>query len=192
MKFFILNSLCISGKLNLFSLIYTLFDTTILPNLKHFLENVLNPSNGVKFHATFPVCYTYIGEFDKIKHIKTCQICRSKFDISNTRATQIFLTADLLKIHEDHYEYVVKNRVSTENVIEDVYDGNRQFQRSLSESDRQSYVSAVLNTDGAPIFKTLKTSIWPIFLKINELPRQEWMKKLVTLVHGLTNINRKF
>ena len=30
-------------------------------------------------------------------------------------------------------------------------------------------ISFVLNTDGVPIFKSSKTSIWPIYLMINEL-----------------------
>lgn len=48
--------------------------------------------------------------------------------------------------------------------------------RSLSNDDgilhqnNENNISFTLNTDGVPIFKSSKTSIWPIFLMVNELP----------------------
>lgn len=61
-----------------------------------------------------------------------------------------------------------------ENNIEDVYDCENYKllfgeKKALNENN-ESHLSFIFNTDGIPIFKSSKTSIWPIFLMINELP----------------------
>ena len=57
--------------------------------------------------------------------------------------------------------------------IEDIYDGN-VYKNMLFRSDPmhadQNNVSFTMNTDGVPVFKSSQTSVWPIFLSINELP----------------------
>ena len=37
-------------------------------------------------------------------------------------------------------------------------------------NERQNFVTATFNTDGSPVFKSSKFSIWPIQLVINEMP----------------------
>ena len=66
--------------------------------------------------------------------------------------------------------------------IEDIYDG--EHYRNLSANNRplsakyHNNISFVLNTDGVPIFKSSKTSIWPIYLMINELPYKEYSLRI--------------
>jgi hypothetical protein len=65
--------------------------------------------------------------------------------------------------------------------FEDIYDGllykklmePGQF---LHESNNYSYN---FNTDGVPIFKSSKSSVWPIYMQVNELPPGERIKTLV-------------
>ena len=40
-------------------------------------------------------------------------------------------------------------------------------------------ISFLINTDGVPVFKSSKVSIWPLYLIINELPygKREWQRK---------------
>ena len=70
-----------------------------------------------------------------------------------------------------HRSHRVKKK---ENNIEDVYDCENyktQFgMKSALNENNESHLSFIFNTDGIPIFKSSKTSIWPIFLMINELP----------------------
>lgn len=70
-------------------------------------------------------------------------------------------------MHENHYDYVVKERIHEKDHISDIYDDNwyRKFVNSLPKTDKNSYVTCVLNTDGAPIYKSSKYSVWPFFLK---------------------------
>lgn len=40
-------------------------------------------------------------------------------------------------------------------------------------------ISVTLNADGAPVFKSSATSIWPIQLSVNEIPAKDRMNNLV-------------
>ena len=97
----------------------------------------------------------------------------------------------MITIYKDHYEYVLKERTQEPNLLHDVYDGKeyKKFVNSLSEQERLNYVSAIFNTDGAAKFKCSRYSIWPIYLMLKELPKQERMSKLITC--GLWFNNQK-
>lgn len=53
--------------------------------------------------------------------------------------------------------------------IEDIYDGKHymKFDDVLSDPHNMSFL---WNTDGVPLFKSSKTSMWPLYFVINELP----------------------
>ena len=53
--------------------------------------------------------------------------------------------------------------------IEDVYDGSRYVEMQNYLSDPNN-ISFQVNTDGVALFKSSNRSIWPIYLRINELP----------------------
>ncbi|XP_066912244.1 uncharacterized protein [Clytia hemisphaerica] len=46
-------------------------------------------------------------------------------------------------------------------------------------------ISFMWNTDGVPLFKSIKSSIWPVFYTINELPYEDRRKKENILISGL-------
>ena len=58
------------------------------------------------------------------------------------------------------------------NLCDTLTDGilYKKFIRSFPENERQNIVTATFNTEGSPVFKSSKFSIWPIQLIINELP----------------------
>lgn len=76
-----------------------------------------------------------------------------------------------------------------ENNIEDIYDGS--IYRSMSSDNGPlsgSYpynLSFTLNTDGIPVFKSSKLSIWPMYLMINELPFKQRKKSENMILCGL-------
>ncbi|XP_056001339.1 uncharacterized protein LOC125654602 isoform X1 [Ostrea edulis] len=76
-----------------------------------------------------------------------------------------------------------------ENNIEDVYDCENYKvlfgeKKTLNENN-ESHLSFIFNTDGIPIFKSSKTSIWPIFLMVNELPYRMRKSRENMLMCGL-------
>ena len=68
-----------------------------------------------------------------------------------------------------------EKRTSDTSTLRDIYDGTEYCQLSkrggfLCPTTNPANISFVLNTDGVSLFKSSETSIWPIFLVINELP----------------------
>lgn len=78
------------------------------------------------------------------------------------------------------------NRERTENVLGDIYDGAlyRQHWDSGFLKDSRN-ISFVYNTDGVPIFKSSKYSLWPLFLAINELPYSHRFRRDNMLLAGV-------
>ncbi|CAG5102832.1 Protein of unknown function, partial [Cotesia congregata] len=62
--------------------------------------------------------------------------------------------------------------------INDVYDGYlyKNLARDGYLSNRNN-ISFIWYTDGVPVFKSSRISIWPLYLTINELPIKEWSKR---------------
>lgn len=70
--------------------------------------------------------------------------------------------------------------------IEDIYDG--RLYRSLARKGILSSgnnISFIFNTDGVPVFKSSKVSIWPLYLIINELPHHKRFAKENMLFAGM-------
>ena len=53
--------------------------------------------------------------------------------------------------------------------IQDVTDGLQYIKHKQFLSE-PAHMSLLLNTDGVSLFRSLSTSLWPIWLAINELP----------------------
>ena len=75
-----------------------------------------------------------------------------------------------------------KNR----NNVEDIYDG-LLYKKLASEGILSSpdNLSFLMNTDGVPVFKSSKVSIWPLYLIINELPYHKRMANENMIFAGL-------
>ena len=63
-------------------------------------------------------------------------------------------------------------RKSTPDILEDVYDG-AQYKLHQDFLSIPCNVSLICNTDGVAIFRSSTTSLWPVWLAINELPKNE-------------------
>ena len=79
-----------------------------------------------------------------------------------------------------------------QNVISDVYDGilysewvNNGFLADIRN------ISFSLYTDGVPVFKSTKISMWPVYLTINEMPFKDRKKRENTLLLGYWYGNKK-
>ena len=63
------------------------------------------------------------------------------------------------------------SRNHCEGVMQDIYDG-REYQKHAEFLSNKAHVSLTMNTDGVAIFKSSKTGVWPVWLVINELPKE--------------------
>ena len=68
--------------------------------------------------------------------------------------------------------------------IEDIYDGVNYQKHFINKGflSKKQNISFIWNTDGIPIFKSSKFTIWPLYLAINELPPQKrWCSNNIIL-----------
>lgn len=74
-----------------------------------------------------------------------------------------------------------------EENLEDIYDGNvyKELSKEGNILSDVNNISLTWNTDGVPLFKSSKTSIWPFYFTINELPFSERIKKENMILAGL-------
>ncbi|VDI18924.1 Hypothetical predicted protein [Mytilus galloprovincialis] len=72
-------------------------------------------------------------------------------------------------------------------VYRDIYDGSiyRSFYNNSGPLSSPNNISFTMNTDGAPVFKSSKMSLWPIYLMINELPYKMRIKNENMIIAGL-------
>ena len=62
-----------------------------------------------------------------------------------------------------------RGRMSSHETLRDVYDG-KQYQQHKEFVSKPENVTLLLNTDGVNLFRSSSTSIWPIWVILNELP----------------------
>uniref|UniRef100_A0ABD2WI01 Uncharacterized protein n=1 Tax=Trichogramma kaykai TaxID=54128 RepID=A0ABD2WI01_9HYME len=173
---------------NLFKLINNIFEQPILPNSKYILDKLLSSDKLVEFHAVCSECSSYIGRYGENVTIKECHLCHEPIDVSKSSNDSYFVLIDpsqqiidLIQTHEHHVNAILNERIASDEFIEDIYDAKMyvEFRDKLPFEKRNNYITLSFNTDGAVKFENSKTSIWPIYLMINELPIQDRLNKLV-------------
>ena len=76
-----------------------------------------------------------------------------------------------------------RTKFNNEN-IDDIYDGVNYQKHFINRGflAKKQNISFIWNTDGIPVFKSSKFTIWPLYLAINELPPQKrWCSNNIIL-----------
>lgn len=121
-----------------------------------------------------------------------CPVCSS--NILDKKNTSYFVEIPLQSQLEQffkraHFHKNLMHRFSrtTSSNIQDIYDGElyKSFCSDGGFLCEKNNISLMWYTDGVPLFKSSKISIWPLFLAINELPFKERFKQENLLFAGL-------
>ncbi|XP_066923710.1 uncharacterized protein [Clytia hemisphaerica] len=137
---------------------------------KKFFSQLKSP---MVFHEFCSYCFTEVQS----KEIKICSNCCKEISKSKSYFIEFPIILQLKKFfrRSDFFEslqYRFKRVKQNEEGIEDIYDGSL-YQNNWSKGCNLSNpynISFTWNTDGVPLFKSSKISLWPIYLVINELP----------------------
>lgn len=186
-KFALAYALPHSGIADLCRMFNTFLDTPVIPDSRYLLDKVFYDGSNIHYHAVCPTCKDYIGEFQRDQRTTFCQICELDVNLKNPCYRDFFITfdvssdfKDLIESNAEYYNDVIYQREEAIiNGFHDIYDGRKykDFVQSLPENQKKSYATATLNSDGSPIFKSSKFSIWPIQVIINEVPLHERNQK---------------
>ena len=73
---------------------------------------------------------------------------------------------------QDRIKHRYKN---THDVLTDIIDGKyyKEYCGKGNFLEKDTNISMLFNTDGAPLFQSSGISLWPVFLAINEIPPTE-------------------
>lgn len=183
---------------DLLQLINALFGKEVLPGSKYLFNKVFhNNSDIVEFHFYCKTCKAYIGTQEDIhnKNIAQCAICSSTIEISFLNSASFFINKPVAPQIQTLLETLqIQNSVSYRHqrpqndfVISDIYDG--EMYKKLSRpggilSDPNNF-SFNFNSDGSPVYKSSKFSIWPIHMHLNGLPPKMRFQNVVLQVFGL-------
>ncbi|XP_071851491.1 uncharacterized protein [Apostichopus japonicus] len=125
---------------------------------------------------------------------KLLYICRPTIDFEKNKFLNVPLEPQIQNLFQrpgfvDDIQHRFKRSKKKGNNVEDIYDG--AIYTSFSQTGEplsSSYpynISFCLNTDGIPVFKSSKVSIWPVYLMINELEYKLRRQKENMLFCGL-------
>ncbi|XP_073724631.1 uncharacterized protein [Misgurnus anguillicaudatus] len=168
---------------HLLKLINTLFGKEVVPVSKYLFNKAFkNNSEMLEFHFYCKSCRSYIGTQQNIeeKNITQCLQCSDPLEISTLNSGSFFINVPiapqiqaLLQNPEISNNIAYRyERSKNEHIISDIYDGYMYAQLSKAGellSDPNNF-SFNFNSDGSPLYKSSKFSIWPIQLHLNELP----------------------
>ena len=160
-----------------------------LYRFKNFFANTKLPSESLKHYY----CCHCTASVSVNTEVCPNNLCRKPLDRSKlnyflelnvqSQLKNMFSRKDFLDGLKHRFNRFKKKK---EN-IEDVYDSENYkalFYNNGPLSDENN-LSFIFNTDGVPIFKSSKTSVWPIFLMINELPYKMRKCREFMLLAGL-------
>lgn len=129
----------------------------------------------VKMHRYCNICLTELP----LDNICTKCLKKRSFQVNASLFLEIPIISQLRTLFSregfyDDLQYRFNRVKKNPDNIEDIYDGNiyKQFMKEgfLSVA---SNISFMWNTDGVSLFNSSNFSIWPLYLRINELPPQK-------------------
>ncbi len=159
---------------------------TSLHRFRMYFNKLRNP---LKIHNYCSYCLTVIPDTNIVHCPNTmCMRTLGKADISYFVQVPIIQQLQNFFLRKGFFNSLQGrfNRSVPKDSIEDIYDGalyKQYFDEGLLNCPQN--ISFVFNTDGAPVFKSSKVSIWPLYLCINELEYKSRMRKEHMLFQGL-------
>lgn len=174
---------CVGGLLELIAH-HCIQPRNCVTSLYHFKKYFASVEMPLRRHYYCSSCLApWIGEGG-------CNVCEERVDksyfITLPLAPQL---KSMFKRNGFHGKLRYRfNRVKTNELnFEDIQDGEiyREFSRDGNFLSDPNAISFCWNTDGVPMYKSSNYSIWPFFLRLNELSYHERVRKENILLAGL-------
>ncbi|XP_037502213.1 uncharacterized protein LOC119376472 [Rhipicephalus sanguineus] len=183
MKYALKTNLSLTALSNLTKTINLMFERPILPHSQYMFGKLCSTvGTKMTFHFFCPKCYVHAGHSQTNTSLQ-CPKCGHVMEVSAMADAPFFVLLDI----PSQVQKLVKNcdlldltkPLRCRNTLSDITDGQLYRDFVTSTVGFGNRISFVLNTDGAPLFKSSGTAIWPVQLLINEIPPEQRMNKLV-------------
>lgn len=151
-----------------------------LHQFQHFFRAIKNP---LVYHRYCSYCFLLVDDRATV----TCPNSLCSRDLTKSNSCSFFIEVPLVsQIRNlfskcgfyDNLGLRFRRAKKNDSHFEDIYDGS-EYRKHCSPGilDLQYNLSLLWNTDGVPVFKSSKFSIWPLYFVINELPFSERTKR---------------
>ncbi|KAG0443402.1 hypothetical protein HPB47_014960 [Ixodes persulcatus] len=167
-----------TGLGKLLSLVNTLFGCTVLPATTYKFRKLWakKTTEIVKYHYLCPACGTVLDTDCTLARCNACQ-----FEETTTKLRRDGSYFLMLDFHEQLKQLIAKPKTelhcslsevasSHSDVITDITTAEAYKRLRQEVAFGPSDLTLTFNTDGSPIFKSSKTSVWPVQFIVNELP----------------------
>lgn len=172
-----------AALVGLLQLVNELFGRPVLNASKYLFRKIFhNELLKFSFHFYCLQCYSLVCTYDKVRPGSVpCPHCETPCVVQNLSRSNFFVTTDLKAQVRSLFETPqvaqnlnyrnTRNKQNIDN-IEDIFDGEiyKKLCAPGQPLDNAHNFSYSFNSDGMPVFKSSKFSLWPIYLMINELP----------------------
>ena len=168
------------GTVYLCQMINSFFNTRVIPQTRYLIDKYFYPKGDVEYHAVCSTCKAYIGCFSYNQREIACNVCETLINLKNPSYRDFFAIMDakneikdLIEKNAKYYISVISGENRAGNgYLKDIHDGRyyHNFRQSLNGDDRNNYATLTFNSDGSPVFKSSKCSVWPIQIYLNEVP----------------------
>lgn len=167
--------------------------TPAVPKSKYLFQKVLPDTEAPVIHFYCRKCTAYVGEEKQLiekfpgKVVK-CLNCQYEFNLKSKNNAVFFaqlkLEHQLRNIVRKFQNHFTTNQENDDNTTyDDVTSG--EYYKSLKQKI-PDLLSFTFNTDGVNIFKSKKkSSLWPLLMVVNEVPKEHRFKRENMIVAGL-------
>ncbi|KAL1472844.1 hypothetical protein MTO96_039062 [Rhipicephalus appendiculatus] len=182
---------------DLSKLINFLFGANVLPRSDYMFRKLWTRDTEVLHY--FFVCEACSNEMIREGKVAKCALCKRTESLQSLKERGSFFI--ILDLHKQLSSLLEKTKSQLEpnlakvrqhgTTISDIT--NTQCYRNLQKARHlgNDDLTLTINTDGSPVFKSSKTSVWPLQFIVNELPPQLRLKQpvLAGLWFGKTRPN---
>ena len=168
---------------------FTLRSHPAMRSLYHFRKHFADMQSPIVKHFYCPKCFGSVTSECVVCPNERCKAkCQSKnkpYFIEMSVKNQIVNLFSRDGFYEKLQYRFTRQKSSNAN-IEDIYDG-RIYKKMFDDGllSNPNNISFTWNTDGIPVFKSSKCSLWPIYLSINELHVKQRMRRENMIFAGL-------
>ena len=162
--------------------------TVSLRRFKQFFATAKSP---LVFHHYCSHCFLYLEN----KEAESCPNTLCQKSLKGLGKKSFFIEIPIVSQLQDVFNQVSIwetittyrfNRKCRNDDVGDIYDGalyRKHWESGFLKDHRN--ISFIYNTDGVPIFKSSKFSLWPLYVAINELPYSQRFRRDNMLLAGV-------
>ncbi|XP_064463261.1 uncharacterized protein LOC135378385 [Ornithodoros turicata] len=170
---------------NLLRIINVLFGSDVLPRTKHLMRKLWACKLENAHHYYYCDLCECLLDMQRGHDTLTCGTCHTSFTVSELKANgHFFIILDLpsqvrhviTKSSDKLFANLERLNQESSSDMSDISDiTNGSIYKTLKRNGSLKWgdLTMTFNTDGSPVFKSSKSSVWPLQFVINEVPTSE-------------------